>query len=108
LPTGRQGVVRLLLQRTTQLATHADDAISLIEGLNAARAVVIGYSAEAIIALELALRRPDLLSSIVLLDPAFNLKQSLTPGFLAALAMVKIQHRALHRYTGWLVQLPGV
>jgi pimeloyl-ACP methyl ester carboxylesterase len=49
--------------------------IALIEGLNAAPAVIIGYSAGAIIALELALRRPEVLSGIVLLDPAFNLKQ---------------------------------
>ena len=73
--------------------THADDAIALIEGLNAAPAVVIGYSAGAIIALELALRRPDLLSSIVLLDPAFSLKQCMTPGFLTTFAMVQIARR---------------
>ena len=72
---------------------HADDAITLIEGLNAAPAVVIGYSAGAIIALELALRRPDLVSSIVLLDPAVNLKQSMTPGFLTTFGMVQITRR---------------
>ena len=73
--------------------THADDAIALIEGLNAAPAVVIGYSAGAIIALKLALQRPDLVSSIVLLDPAVNLKQSMTPGFLATFGMVQISRR---------------
>jgi pimeloyl-ACP methyl ester carboxylesterase len=73
--------------------TQADDAVALIEGLDAAPAVVIGYSAGANIALELALRRPELVSSIVLLDPAFNLKKCMTPGFLATVAMVQISRR---------------
>jgi pimeloyl-ACP methyl ester carboxylesterase len=73
--------------------THADDAIALIEGLNAAPAVVIGYSAGSIIALDLALRRPDLLSGIVLLDPAFNLRRCMTPRFLATFAMVQLSRR---------------
>ena len=73
--------------------THADDAIALLEGLNAAPAVVIGYSAGAIIALELALRRADLLSSIVLLDPAVSLKRCMTPGFLTTFARVQISRR---------------
>ena len=72
---------------------HADDAIALIEGLDAAPAVVIGYSAGAIIALELVLRRPDLVSGIGLLDPAFNLKKCMTPGLLTTLARVQISRR---------------
>lgn len=71
---------------------HAEDAIALIESLNAVSAVVVGYSAGAIIALDVAVRRPDLISRIILLDPAFNLKRCLTPGFVRTLAAVKLLH----------------
>ena len=69
---------------------HAEDTVALIEALNAAPAVLVGYSAGAIIALDLALKRPDLVARIVLLDPAFNLKRCLTAGFLKTLATVKL------------------
>ncbi len=69
---------------------HVEDAIALIEGLNAVPCVVAGYSAGAIIALDVALRRPDLISRIVLLDPGFNLKRCLTPGFVRTVAAVKL------------------
>ena len=71
-------------------AAHADDAIALIEKLNAAPAVVIGYSAGAMVALNVVLKRPDLVTRLVLLDPAVNLKQCLTPGFLRTLAAVRL------------------
>jgi pimeloyl-ACP methyl ester carboxylesterase len=74
-------------------AAHADDTIALIEKLNAAPAVVVGYSAGAIVALDVALRRPELMAHLVLLDPAFNLKRCLTPGLLATLAAVKLLRR---------------
>ena len=95
LPDHRLRPPRLLflLHLTGRLGDPPDDAIALIEGLNAAPAVIIGYSAGAIIALQLALRRPELLSSIVLLDPAFNLKQSMTPGFLTTFGRVQISRR---------------
>ena len=71
-------------------AAHGDDAIALIEKLNAAPAVVIGYSAGAIVALHVVLKRPDLVARLVLLDPAVNLKRCLTPGFLRTLAAVRL------------------
>ena len=69
---------------------HAEDAVALIETLNASPAVVVGYSGGAIIAVEVALKRPDLVARLVLLDPAFNLKRCLTPGFLRTLATVRL------------------
>jgi pimeloyl-ACP methyl ester carboxylesterase len=71
---------------------HTEDAIALVEKLNAAPAVVVGYSAGAIIALDFALRQPNLIERIILLDPAFNLKRCLTPGFVRTLATVKVLH----------------
>ncbi len=68
---------------------RAEDTVALIKELNAAYAVIIGYSAGAIIALDLALNHPDLVAGIVLLDPAFNITRCLTPQLLKTLATVK-------------------
>jgi 3-oxoadipate enol-lactonase len=72
---------------------HRDDAVALIEALGAAPAVLVGYSGGSIIALDLALERPDLVQSVVLLDPAFNLKRCLTPGFVRALVGAQLLRR---------------
>ena len=53
---------------------HAADTAALLEALHAAPAVLVGYSGGAIIALDLALQRPDLVAGIIVLDPAVNLK----------------------------------
>ena len=62
--------------------------------LRAAPAVFVGYSGGSIIAMDLALERPDLLRSLVLLDPAFNLKRCLTPGLVGALVRAQLLRRA--------------
>ena len=69
---------------------HADDAVALIERLNVAPAIVVGYSGGAIIALRVAVKRPDLIARLILLDPAVNLKRCLTPAFVRILATVKV------------------
>jgi len=56
---------------------HRDDAIALIDALRASPAVVVGYSGGSIIASDLTLERPDMVTSLVLLDPAFNLRRCL-------------------------------
>jgi len=72
---------------------HRNDAVALIEALGAAPAVLVGYSGGSIIALDLALERPDLVTALVLLDPAFNLKRCLTPGFVRTLAAAQLLRR---------------
>jgi pimeloyl-ACP methyl ester carboxylesterase len=72
---------------------HAEDTIALIEALEAAPSILVGYSAGSIIALELAIRRPELVAGIVLLDPAVNLKRCLTAGFLRLLVTVQLVRR---------------
>jgi esterase len=72
---------------------HREDAIALIDALRAAPAVLVGYSGGSIIVLDLALKRPDLVTSLVLVDPAFNLKRCLTPGFVGALAGAQLLRR---------------
>lgn len=72
---------------------HRKDAVALIEGLDAAPAVLVGYSGGAIVVLDLALERPDLVASLVLLDPAFNVKRCATPGFVRALVGAQLLRR---------------
>lgn len=72
---------------------HADDAVALIETLNAAPVAAIGYSGGAMIAVDVALERPDLVARLVLVDPAFNLRRCLTPGLVGTLAAVKLLRR---------------
>jgi pimeloyl-ACP methyl ester carboxylesterase len=69
---------------------HAEDTVALIEKLNAAPVILIGYSGGAIVAVDVALKRPDLIARLVLLDPAFNLNRCLTPGLVRTVAAVKL------------------
>lgn len=52
------------------LGDHVDDALSLLDALDAAPAIVIGRSTGGLIALELALRAPGSVRALVLLEPA--------------------------------------
>jgi 3-oxoadipate enol-lactonase len=72
---------------------HREDAAALLDKLGAKPAVVVGYSGGATIALDLALQRPDLVREMVLLDPAFNLKRCITPGFIRHLFSARLLNR---------------
>jgi pimeloyl-ACP methyl ester carboxylesterase len=54
---------------------------------------VVGYSAGASVALDLALQKPELVSSLVLVDPAVNLKRCVTPGLVKALLITRLLRR---------------
>ena len=87
---------------------HRDDAIALIETLDAAPVTVVGYSGGSIPALDLVLARPDLVASVVLLDPAFNVKRCITPAFARTLVTTQLlrrlrgERRALEYYMPWV------
>ena len=55
---------------TTTVSEHADDSAALLEVLDAVPAVVIGRSLGGEIAVDLALRQPDHVVALVLLEPA--------------------------------------
>jgi pimeloyl-ACP methyl ester carboxylesterase len=72
---------------------HRADAEALIEALDAKPAVLVGYSGGALVALPLALERPDLVSSLVLLDPAFDLKSCRTAGLVRTVLGAQLRRR---------------
>lgn len=72
---------------------HRADAEALIEALDAAPVVLVGYSGGSMVTLPLALERPDLVSSLVLLDPAFDLKHCRTAGFVRAVLGAQVRRR---------------
>ena len=56
--------------RFTSVGEHADDAASLLTALDAAPAIVIGRSYGGEVAVDLALRHPQVVRALVLLEPA--------------------------------------
>ncbi len=72
---------------------HRDDAIALLAKLGIEKAAVVGYSAGATVALDVALHKPELVSSLVLLDGAVNIKKCATPGMIKALLVAQLKRR---------------
>ena len=65
-------------------AAHRDDAARVLEVLRATPAAVVGCGLGAIVALALALERPELVRTLVLLEPAFVARTTLTAGLVSA------------------------
>lgn len=89
---------------------HRADAEALIEALDAAPAVLVGYSGGSMVTLPLALERPDLVSSLILLDPAFDLKHCRTAGFVRAVLGTQVRRRMFGERRGaehWLRYVAG-
>ena len=61
----RRGYARSGGEPVRTLSTHSADAAALLESLHAWPAVVVGTSSGAMIALDLAVRRPDLVRAVV-------------------------------------------
>ena len=56
------------------IAGEAQDALGLLQSLGIERAHVVGYSSGGLIALELALSAPQVVSSLILIEPPFNVE----------------------------------
>ena len=74
-------------------AEHARDAAALLEELGTGPATIVGWSMGGVIALELALARPDLVSSLVLVEPPLHAKKHPSLAFLRAFAKLTLQRR---------------
>ena len=68
----RRGYARSGGERVRSVARHTADAAALLEHLEAAPAVVVGTSSGATIAVDLAVRRPDLVRAAVVHEAAWR------------------------------------
>jgi pimeloyl-ACP methyl ester carboxylesterase len=74
----------------TDLTRHRDDAAALLNALGAGPAVVIGWSIGGVIALDLALARPNLVRALVLVEPPLHAKRRPTPRMLRAILSAQV------------------
>ncbi len=86
---------------------HAEDAAALLRELDAAPATVVGYSAGGLVALDLAVGHPDLVTSLLLVEPPLygrkHIDFSLARVFLAVqvLRRLKGDSAAAERFVRW-------
>ena len=64
----RRGYARSGAEPVRSISTHTADAAALLEYLRTPPAVVVGTSAGAAIAIDLAVRRPDLVRAVVAMN----------------------------------------
>src|SRR5918912_4351012 len=56
------------------VARHADDAATILERLEQSPAVIVGHSAGATIGMDVAVRYPDRVAALVLLEPPIDFR----------------------------------
>jgi pimeloyl-ACP methyl ester carboxylesterase len=85
----RRGYARSGKEPARSMSTHTIDAAALLEHLRSSPAVVVGTSAGAAIAVDLAVRRPDLVRAVVAHEFPWRFTRHLpTASQLAALARI--------------------
>lgn len=85
----RRGFGRSVHPPITDFRRHVDDAAALLEQLKAGPATVVGWSGGGIVAIDLAVRRPDLVASLVLEEPPLHVKKHMS--FRMARTMLTVQ-----------------
>lgn len=86
---------------------HTADAAALLEGLGAAPAIVVGHSMGGVISLDLAIRRPDVVRALVLIEPPLHFKKHPTMAMMRALLgaqavrLTRGKERAAERFMRW-------
>ena len=90
----RRGYLRSGGEPARSMSTHTTDAARLLESLGASPAVVVGTSAGAAIAVDLAVRRPDLVHAVVAHEFPWRFTRHLPAGSQFA-ALAKIGSLAL-------------
>jgi pimeloyl-ACP methyl ester carboxylesterase len=79
----------------TSWVEHREDAAALLEHLGVSRAAVVGVSGGGIVALQLAVERPDLVGALVLVEPAVYGMEHLTPSAARTYLSVKLRRQLL-------------
>jgi pimeloyl-ACP methyl ester carboxylesterase len=72
---------------------HTADAAALLERLDAAPAIVVGHSMGGMLSLDLAIRRPDLVRALVLIEPPLHFKKHPSRTMLRELIGAQIVRR---------------
>lgn len=85
----RRGYGRSRHRPVRDYRRHVADAIEVVERLGDGSAVLVGHSSGASVALALAAERPDLVRSLVLLEPPFHGLRNATGSFLAMIPRAK-------------------
>jgi len=88
----RRGYSRSSQAGAVSLVQHAADAASVLERLQTGPATVLGVSAGATIALQLAVTRPDLVGGMALHEPPFHGKRH--PNLSTIRTVVRMQRLA--------------
>jgi pimeloyl-ACP methyl ester carboxylesterase len=95
----RRGYARTGGEPVRLIATHTADAATILEPLQAAPAVVVGTSGGATIAVDLAVRRPDLVQAVIAHEAAWRASRHL-PNTSQLAATAKIGWQTLRgRYS---------
>jgi pimeloyl-ACP methyl ester carboxylesterase len=100
----RRGYARSGGQPVRSLSTHTADAATILESLRTAPATVVGTSAGAAIAVDLAVRRPDLVRAVVAHEFPWRFARHL-PSRSQIAALVRIGSRALRGRHGDAVEV---
>jgi pimeloyl-ACP methyl ester carboxylesterase len=82
------------------LTTHAADAAALLERHAGEPALLVGWSIGGVIALELALRRTELVRGLVLIEPPLHAKRHPRPRMLSAIAGAQVTRLLRNDETG--------
>lgn len=89
----RRGHTRSSGPPSSDLHQHAEDAARLLARLEATPATIVGWSMGGVIALDLAIGHPELVRSLVLIEPPLHAKSDFDPGFLLTFAKVMLLRR---------------
>jgi pimeloyl-ACP methyl ester carboxylesterase len=92
----RRGYARTGGEPARSMSTHTADAGALLESLRSAPAVVVGTSAGAAIAIDLAVRRPDLVQTVIAHEFPWRFTRHVPTGSQLA-ALARIGSSALRR-----------
>ena len=72
---------------------HGEDAAAIVRALDVAPAVVVGWSSGGIVALDLAVHHPELVSSLVLMEPLLHGRKHISPAVARAFVATQIVRR---------------
>lgn len=89
----RRGFRRSTAPAVKDYHRHGEDAAGLLGSLNAGPATVVGWSGGGLTALDLVIHHPELVSSLVLVEPPLHAKKHLTVQMARAFIKVQLLRR---------------